>query len=255
MNIHLDKAKAAMRAKMTSYSAMLDYRYKNLCVKTTTEALLPIQVERGNAEVPLEAVAKAVIVDDEHYMILPNSVGLESAICYAFMKTHPQLRQEVYDAMHNPYADESIRASVTREKEMFRERTGEDLLLPNVLILTTPEVNDDARNVLDKSVDALRTSCEVLCRREYSQYKSEMNIAMASDKPEDIKSANEDYDAEYDKLWQDVEKITDEEHQVIEEANKRYHQRKLAKQNERNNGHTDEESKVLHSMKFGEYEE
>lgn len=255
MNAYLDQVKMAMRAKLMPYGGLLDYRYKNLCVKTSTEALLSVEVEIGKDEFPLEKVAKAGIIDDEHFMVMPNDNSLQTAICKAFAKTHPQLKQELYDVLDNPYLEEEYKAKIRKQTELFKEQTGEDLPLPPALILITPEINDDAKKILNNTVDTLKNQCEVLYKKEYTKFKTELNSVMAKAKPEELINANRELDNEYNKLWKDVEGYTEAEREAIEKANERYHQRELQKEREENNGYTDEDAKKVQSMRFGEYEE
>lgn len=245
----LDQVKMAMNAKLMPYGALLDYRYKNLCVKTSTEALLAIEVRINNSELPLEDCAKAGIVDDEHFMIAPASQELVNPVCQAFLQCHPQLKQELYTPTSNPYISEATRNKIKRDMEIFKEQTGEDLVLPQILILTTPEIDDNQKDVMNKSVDALEKQCEVLYKKEYAKFKAELSAKLAD---KDVRTAEEcekAFDNEYQKLWMDVEKYTEEERMAIDEANQRYHNRKEGNNNNSN------APEVYQTMKMGEYEE
>lgn len=255
MNVKVDQIKMSMRGKLMPYSAMLDYRYKNLCVKTSTEALLPVEVKFGEKELPLEDVAKAGIIDDEHFMIAPTNIGYVTAVCQAFIETHPQLKQELFDPVENPYISQASREKIRNQKQIFREQMNEELILPQVLILTTPEVDDDSKDALNNTVDVLKKQCEVLYKKEYTRFKTELQAALVKSSPDEINSANKELDDEYNKLWQDVEKYTMEECQAIEEANQRYHERKMQRESEANNHMNESDFQKSQTMKFGEYEE
>lgn len=249
MNVKVDQIKTSMRGKLMPYSSMLDYRYKNLCVKTSTEALLPIEVKVDNRELPLEQCAKSGIVDDEHFMIAPTDQALVTPVCQAFLETHPQLKQDLYNPVDNPYISQATREKLRNDIRLFKEMTSEDLVLPQVLILTTPEVNDDEKDALNNTVDVLKKQCEVLYKKEYTRFKTELQAALVKSNPDEINSANKELDDEYNKLWQDVEKYTMEERQAIEEANQRYHERQEAMQEK------EKDQEVYQSMKLGEFEE
>lgn len=255
MNPYVDKMKMQMRTKLMQYATLLDYRYKNLCVETSAEALLPVEVTIDTKDLTLEQVAKSAIIDNEHFLIAPNNISYQVPISKAFFQTHPQLKQDFYDPMDNPYSSDKSKANIKQQKDMFREQMGEELTLPQILILTTPEVNDDVKDQLNKTVDALNSQCEVLCQKVLVDKKSELAIKMAQAKPEELKKANSELDDEYNKNWHDIEVSTENEHQAIERANQRYHERK--KQNEQNEDEkmNDIDYQKSHSMKFGEYEE
>lgn len=251
MNPYADQAKMALRAKLMPIGALLDYRYKNLCVKTSPEALLPVEVNVAEKTLNLEQCAKSGIIDDEHYQIAPLNLSLVTPVCSAFMMAHPMLLQKLYDPLECPYIPEAQRNELKRQKEMFREQMGEELVLPEILILTTPEVDDDTKDSLNGMVDALYKQCEVLYKKEHVRVAAEMNAALARKDASEVREANKALDSEYDSLWRDVEKATDEERQAIEEANQRYHERKQ----QSNNGLSEEEAEKVFSMKFGEFEE
>lgn len=252
MNPYVDKMKMQMRTKLMQYATLLDFRYKNLCVETSSEALLPIEVTVGKNDYTIEQVAKSAIIDDEHYLIAPVSPSFLHPISKAFLKTHPQLKQEFYDPMDNPYSSDESKASLKMQKEMFREQMGEELTLPQILILTTPEVNDDTKDQLNKTVDALKEQCRALYEKELMKHKADLNVKMAQAKTDEIVKANQELDDEYKKLWRDAEMCTEEERQIIVKANQRYHDRQ--KQNEHDET-MDEDFIKSHSMKFGVYEE
>lgn len=255
MNPYADQAKMALRAKLMPYGALLDYRYKNLCVKTSTEALLPVEVEVDETSMTLEQCAKSSIVDDEHFLIAPLTLSLVLPVCNAFLETHPMLLQKLYDPQECPYIPAAQRNELKRQKELFFEQMGEELVLPEVLVLTTPEVDDDTKDHLNNMVDVLYKQCEVLYKKEYTRISADMNAQLARKDISAIRDANKALDSEYESLWRDIEKYTQEERQAIEEANQRYRERKQERERQENGGLSEEEEMKIHSMKLGEFEE
>lgn len=255
MNVYVDKVKTAMRARLIPYGVMLDYQYKNLCVKTSTEALLPVEVEVGNVAQPLEKVAQVGIVDDEHFQIAPQDASYITAICAGFFKTHPQLKQEVIDPLNSPFASEETKAKVRELNDMMGEQIGEQPSMPQLIILTTPEVNDNMKKLLLESVDVMLKQCEVLYQKELTEAKAKVAYALSEQDPLDLKQANKELDEEYDKHWSGVEDCTKQMRQDIEDANKRYHERHHQEEFKEHGGMSAEDDAKVHSMKFGEYEE
>lgn len=255
MNVYVDQVKTAMRARLIPFGVMLDYQYKNLCVKTSSEALLPVEVEVGKTAMPLEKVAQVGIVDDEHYQIAPIETSYVTPICTAFFKTHPQLKQEVVEPLSSPFVSEETKAKVREMNEDFMQQIGEMPLMPNLIILTTPEVDDNMKKMLLQSVDVLLKQCEVLYKKELTEAKAKVAYALSQLDPLELKNANEELDKEYETHWKSVEDYTEQERQAIEEANKRYHDRHLQEELKEHHGVKAEDESKVFSMKFGEYEE
>lgn len=255
MNVHVDKSKLSLNGKLLQYNSLLGYRYNCLCIKTNKQALIPIEVKVGKVDYPIEKVAQVAIIDDEHYLIAPSDQGLIIPICQAFAETLPQLKQEVVNAIDNPYTTEESRNEVQAMLNVYKEQTGEDIVLPENIILTTPEVNDDMKDMLEQSVDGLKKQCQVLYQKELTEVKVKLGEVLVNENPEELKKGNEILDKEHDKMWEDVENITNEILQAIAEANRRYHEREEEKERAKHNGLSEEEDKAVHSMKLGSYEE
>lgn len=256
MNVHVDQVKLSLTGKLMQYNNLLDFRYKSMCVKANPDALLPIEVQVGKVDYPLEKVTQVAIIDDEHYLIAPSDQSLIIPICQAFAQTLPQLRQEVIDPMNNPYSKEETRNQVRGMLKVYKEQTGEDLKLPENVILTTPEVSDDMKDILNRSVDSLKKQCEVLYNKELNKMKEELAKALFNEAPEELKKGNDELDKEYKSQWNEVEKITAEMKEDIDKANQRYHERTEVKNRAERNGLSVEDERAIHSMKLGgSYEE
>lgn len=226
MNPSTGKYKTSLIEKLGMYTSLLDFRYKNLCIKTHPEALLPIEVEAGAIPERLEDIAQVGIIDDEKFLVIPNNQSMMSKVCQAFIKSHPQLKQEVVQMDISDDLDPETKAEVETQRESYKQQTGEDLPPIYALILTTPEVDDNMKDTMDKSVDALEKQCEVKYQKELIEFKSRMAISLASQGAEDLDKANSELDDIYNNCWKQVEEITESMHSEIADANIRYHKRK-----------------------------
>lgn len=229
MNPTTDKYKTILQSKLMTYASLLDFRYKCLCVKTSPEALLPIEVSTPQGDLPLEKVAKIGIMDDEHFLIVPILQDLLIPIAQSFMTHYPQLKQEFIDLDMSENVDPEIREQYEDAKRILKEQTGEDMPTVRMLQLTTPEINDDVKKQLDTSVDTLEQMCKVKFQAELTKSKSDTMRALAKD-PRSVDDANRELDKTYNNCWQQVNRYTMEEKQAIDEANYRYHQREQERQ-------------------------
>lgn len=225
MNVIADKYKTGMRNKLSMYSSLLDFRYKNLCVKTNQEALLPIEIKTKNRDLPLEEVAQIGIMDDEHFLVAPTTPNMLQPICQAFLTTHPQLKQEIILLDQQEDLDPETKAVIEMNKEIMKEQTGEELPPLQALLLTTPEVNDNLKDRLDDAVSVLKKQCEVKYQKELLDNKKRMAISMTGAAPKDLDNANKELDQMYDQCWQIVEELTAAELADIADANRLYHLR------------------------------
>lgn len=232
MNPITDKYKTMLDGKLLTYASLLDFRYKCLCVKTSPEALLPIEVSTSEGDMPLEKIAKIGIMDDEHYLIAPLSQDMLTPICKAFLSRYPQLKQELKDLNLSENIDPETRDEYEATKMILKQQTGEDLPPIRVLELTTPEVDDDMKKQLDQSVDALKQMCKAKFQTELANCKAETSRALARD-PQELQKANNELDIIYNKDWNIVEHYSQKEKEDIADANNRYNQRKLEKLKEK----------------------
>lgn len=229
MNPISDKYQASLRDKLGMYASLLDYRYKNLCIKTHPEALLPIEVNTKMGETKLEEVAIAGIMDDEHFLVVPKEQRDMMQVCHAFLMAHPQLKQEIIELDKSEDLDPETKSDIETHREIMKAQTGEDLPPINGLLLTTPEINDNMKDQMDKAVDALEKQCEVKFQAELIDHKTRMAISMAGAEPEELDKANSDLDDMYDKCWEIVEDLGIEMHNEIANANELYHEREKEK--------------------------
>lgn len=230
MNQIIDSCASQLQSKLSTIASLLAYRYKCLCVKTSPEALLPIEVKTSKGDLPLEQVSKIGIMDEEHFLIAPLVQDILPNICEAFLMHYPQLKQELLDLDVSSNIDPEIREEYESAKEMLKQQTGEDMPPVRMLQLTTPDINDDIKDQLDKSVDVLYNQTKVRFRKELEEQKVKLLKSLSQKYPKDVEEGNRKLDQTHVQIWRIVEDYTQEIHSDIADENFKYNERQKAKE-------------------------
>lgn len=130
--------------KLASLVAMMDYRFKNICVKAEEVSLLPITARIEGEDKNLEDCATIGKDDDYHFMIFPKYDEDMMDIAVAIARVHPEFRQE----------RKSMPVTVPdrhgNEKEVDAK----------YILLTMPEVDDERYDVLKEAVKVEYNLCK-----------------------------------------------------------------------------------------------
>jgi len=130
--------------KLASLVAMMDYRFKNICVKAEEVSLLPITARIEGEDKNLEDCATIGKDDDYHFMIFPKYDEDMMDIAVAIARVHPEFRQE-RKAMPVTVPDRD-----GNEKEVDAK----------YILLTMPEVDDERYDVLKEAVKVEYNLCK-----------------------------------------------------------------------------------------------
>ena len=84
-----------LQEKLTSYVAMLNFKYMNLCIKAEPMSLIPIKVNVEGSMKNIEQVAFTAKKDDYHFWIVPKFDDDLKAIGEGIAAVHPEFKQEV----------------------------------------------------------------------------------------------------------------------------------------------------------------
>ena len=203
-----------LEEKLTSYVAMLNFRFMNLCIKAEEASLLPINVIIEGANKKLEQVSLIAKKDEYSFMVIPHIDGELKDVAQGIAMTHPEFKQDV-ESLH-------IEAHDAEGNPMDRD-------VPYIL-LTMPEVNDDRYDFLKQAVDTFYQECKTLMDKATAQAKGQIAMNIIGEPEEDVDGMNK----AVDKLKEDKDKQRDklrtEKLQEIEEA----HNKWLAEQAQRN---------------------
>lgn len=130
--------------KLASLVAMMDYRFKNICVKAEEVSLLPITARIEGEDKNLEDCATIGKDDDNHFMIFPKYDEDMMDIAVAIARVHPEFRQE-RKSMPVTVPDRD-----GNEKEVDAK----------YILLTMPEVDDERYDVLKEAVKVEYNLCK-----------------------------------------------------------------------------------------------
>ena len=218
-----------LEEKLTSYVAMLNFRFMNLCVKAEEVSLLPINVIIQGANKKLEQVSIIGKKDEYSFMVVPHIDGDLKDVGQGIAMTHPEFKQNV-ESLH-------IDALDAQGNPVKRD-------VPYIL-LTMPEVNDNRYDFLKQAVDTFYQECKTLMDKATAQAKGQIAMNIIGEPEEDVDGMNK----AVDKLKEDKDKQRDKMHEEklheIEEAHKKW-QVEQAQKNPQNA----ENENVVRSMRM-----
>jgi len=160
--------------KLMGYTALLSYRYLNLCVKSTPVSLLSTKVIIDGKESNLEKVAKVAVPNDTQLYLVPIEKTLIPHICKAVLLEHPEFKHEIQDAS----------ASGDGSQQM--------------IVLTVPPVDKDRKDAILDMVDALYKDCDVRMKAEYDLTAAKISVSSLPLPEESRKEAKEELKKLYD---------------------------------------------------------
>lgn len=203
MNTYLIKQINTTQQKMGAYISLLDFRYRNLCVKAEPASLLPVTVETGGGELNLEEVASVAIPDDYQIAVIPNIQNYLSTIMRAIFDAHPEFKLEVKDL------NEDEEKKDDEEPEKY-------------LLYTMPEVDKDRRDFLNNGVKGLHKECKIRIDAEYAAGQTRFLEAQPYSSEKDMKQAADDLKDILDECKDKADEMLQLKLEEIEEAYQRY---------------------------------
>lgn len=189
-----------LKAKLGGYSALLVYRYANLCIEANPLALLAVEVEVEGEKKKIEEVAQVAEHETYHFVVSPNYEEDLFAIGKAVMLEHPEFKQEI------------------------KSFDGYDELDPAGMYLfyTMPEVDDDRHDALIKAVDAFYDECKVNMTKAEEDCAKKLVEIQADSSPMEIKKVA-DYIDQVVKYFHDTcDQSRDNKKQEVEQAYAEY---------------------------------
>ncbi len=174
-----------MGGKLGGYSALLNYRFMNLCVKAEPVALIPVVVNsEDNEELSIEDVAFVLPKNDYQFEIIPKDIKQIFTICKGIREAHPEFKQEVVAA-----EDDTRLYNVTEEEQH--------------IICTVPEVNKDRHDFLLDAIKVLYDQCKVQMEKVNAEYAAKLApklVGLPEEAIEEAKAGLEDTQQMYAKI-------------------------------------------------------
>ena len=220
--------------KYTNYIGIMDFRFRNLCIKSDPMALLSVKVLIEGELQNIEQCADVGKDNDYQFMVFPKYEEDLGQIAKGILEVHSEFKVE----------------GKTMPIESVDENGNDQTVDVKYLLLTMPVVNDDRYKVLKDGVDAIYQDCKI-------QMESANNISKAKFAelaPGETKEDLDKLDKELKRLNKQWNEQRDKIHQAklddIEEA----HNKWLAEQAEQMQQRTEQENargeEAVHSMKI-----
>lgn len=224
----------SLAEKYTNYIGIMDFRFRNLCIKSDPMALLSVKVLIEGELRNIEQCADVGKDNDYQFMVFPKYEEDLGQIAKGILEVHSEFKVE----------------GKTMPIESVDENGNDQTVDVKYLLLTMPVVNDDRYKVLKDGVDAIYQDCKI-------QMESANNISKAKFAelaPGETKEDLDKLDKELKRLNKQWNEQRDKIHQAklddIEEA----HNKWLAEQAEQMQQRTEQENargeEAAHSMKM-----
>lgn len=155
--------------KMGGYVSLLNYRYMNLCVKASPEALLAVSVKTENGDEAIENVAMARNAKgrQDQFEILPMAPDLLAPIVKGITKAHPEFDLDIRDV--DPDSDE-------KDRQQY-------------IVATMPTVDKNRHDVLLQAVGTLSDACDSILDATLAEYSSRIVVRLVDAPGEEVDEA------------------------------------------------------------------
>lgn len=192
--------------KLASLVAMMDYRFKNICVKAEEVSLLPITARIEGEDKNLEDCATIGKDDDYHFMIFPKYDEDMMDIAVAIARVHPEFRQE-RKAMPVTVPDRD-----GNEKEVDAK----------YILLTMPEVDDERYDVLKNGVNAIYEANKAQMEAVTAKADAKFAELIVDESKKDIEQLKEARDKQTKTWYEQRDSIYNNKLKEIEEGHNKW---------------------------------
>ena len=196
MKLELEMTLAEYDRVLSGYTALLNLRLMNLCVKAEAAALLAVQIPFKGEKKRIEDVAKIAIPSDEYMEIYPIHEDLIEPITQSVLEVHPEFKP----------SRESVH--ITEQDKDYR-----------FVRFTMPDVDDNRRDVLNAGVDVCLSATKAQIDAAKQRYTFRLTPDMQGISEADTEEVKKQFDKD----------SADDKKKEIEAAYQRY----LTKQQEK----------------------
>lgn len=194
-----------MDKRMGAYVALLQLRYRNLCVKADAVALLCVNVKDGGEILNIEDVAKVKMEGDYQMHIYPEDEELLPNIAQGILEVHPEFKQEILD----PEDDEA-------------DETSNPYLIQHTLMLTMPDVDDERYDLLTNGIKGLRDQCQAKLDELYPEYWNRVSSAVEQEESAKKEKSVKTFEDRRKLYNEQVKELYDTKLKEIEEGHLRW---------------------------------
>ena len=196
-NIIISQIEEAQKM-MSGYIALLNYRFKNLCVKADIAVLLPVSVYADGEELNIEDVANVNMPDEYQLGVYPKEAGDLQPIIQGIYEAHPEFKMEIMST------DDS-------EDEASK-----------YLLYTMPMVDKNRRDFLMNGVTGLYEESQARIDAVYAKYQARFAEMLVNAPVQDADDANKALEDAFDKCSDMTEQLFKQKQQEIEEGFEKY---------------------------------
>ena len=150
MNAHLLKEIQNASSKFGAYYGLLDFRYKNLCVKSDGTSLMSVSVMANGYECNIEEVAMVSQPNEFQLAVIPNEEMYLKDIVKGIFEAHPEFKMKMMLRTDNG-AEE---LNEDQENESGTQKQGQKYIL-----YTMPDVDKERYDLLTEGAKALHREC------------------------------------------------------------------------------------------------
>lgn len=184
--------------RMGAYIALLNYRYKNLCVKADIAALLPVSVYADGEELNIEDVANVNMPDEYQLGVYPKDPSDLQSIIQGIYEAHPEFKMEIKST--DDSGDEASK----------------------YVLYTMPEVDKNRRDFLMNGTKGLHEESQARIDAIHASYQARFAEMLVNASEEDAHDANAALEDAYDQCSGMTDELLKQKRQEIEEGYERY---------------------------------
>ncbi len=202
------------KGKFEAYTALLDFRYSNLCVEADARALLSVTVQIDDTQSNIEKVAWINNPEKDQFAVYPMDQYDLLQIGAGIQLSHPEFKMEIKDWENYP-------------EEMKQPGTVDEY---KYLLFTMPEVNKDRYDALLNGVKVLHEQWNTKCDLVKASSTAKLMECMEGQSKEVIDKVKMQLEDYYKTCHDRGESVTEEKKKEIEEGYQRYLEREKEKQ-------------------------
>ncbi len=218
------------KSRFEGYTALLDFRYANLCVEADGRALLSTTITIDSSEFNIEKVAWVNNPQKDQFAVYPMDQANILEIAEGIKMAHPEFKAEIKD-----WDDYPEQARVAGQDYRY-------------LLFSMPEINKDRHDLLLDGVKILHDQWDVTCQQEKAEAMAkavETMVGQNKDVIDKVKNQIEDF---YTTCHERGEGLTADKKKEIEEGYQRY----LERETQRNADREARGENAGYSMKMGQ---
>ena len=221
---------------LSNFTAMFNFRLKDLCVKAEEVALLSVKVLIEGEQQTLEKCTTIAKQDDYSFMIFPHYDEDMTALQQGIMAVHPEFKQKI----------ESMKIEVATKGGDSQEQDA------RYVLVTMPEVDDDRYDLLKNAVKAMYDQCKGQMETANTRADAKLAELTVGEEKANIDLIKEKRDELNDEWNGKRDDIYNAKLQEIEDA----HNKWLAEKSETDQRQQEEEAargdEVTYSMRMGQ---